>query len=165
MTAATRKLPRVVRLDESDNEVYERAAEPGEWAVPGGFEFLEYSEQDLSGKKLQAFRGGFLGIGSFGRATLVAVTAASEHDYRDAIERLADHLLDHFGAPDRDAALRAAGAEVAYAETLCEHGLNTLLAMERELTDDGVSERFKKFTPTGAGWDQGKPLVYVEEEV
>lgn len=164
MITKTRKLPRVVRLDESDTEVYELAAEPGEWAVPGGFEFLDDSAEDLSGKRLQAFQSGFLGIRSFGRATLVAVTAVDEADYRKAIDDLADHLLDAYGAPDREAALRAAGAEVAYAETLCEHDLNTLLAVERELTADGVSERFKKFIPTGAHWDEGKPLVYAEED-
>ena len=164
MITKTRKLPRVVRLDASDEEVYELAAEPGEWAVPGGFEFLDDSATDMSGKRLQAFQSGFLGIRSLGRATLVAVTVVDEKDYRKAIDDLADHLLHVYGAPDREAALRAAGAEVAYAETLCEYDVNTLLALEREMTADGVSERFKKFIPTGADWDEGKPLVYAGED-
>ena len=32
-------LPRTIRLDPSDTVVFSRAAEPGEWAVPGAFLF------------------------------------------------------------------------------------------------------------------------------
>jgi hypothetical protein len=33
------KLPRTLRLDPSDTLIYDPAAAPGEWAVPGGFAF------------------------------------------------------------------------------------------------------------------------------
>ena len=56
--------PRVVRLDESDERVYETAAAPGEWAVPGAFVFLEVDIDQASGKVREAFRHGFLGPGS-----------------------------------------------------------------------------------------------------
>ena len=50
-----RKLPRVVRLDDSDMEVFAIPAKPGEWAVPGGFEFLDHDPVSLSGKHLRFF--------------------------------------------------------------------------------------------------------------
>ena len=33
------RLPRTLRLDPSDTVIFESPAEPGEWAVPGGFAF------------------------------------------------------------------------------------------------------------------------------
>ena len=158
-----RKLPRVVRLDDSDVEVFAIPAKPGEWAVPGGFEFLDLDPASLSGKHLQAFKSGFLGIGGYGRATLVAITEASETDFRSVVEQLAAYLVDHYDAPDLTAAMQVADDEVRFAESLCEYDVNTLLAVEREFTDDGISERFKKFIPAGAGWEQARPLVYGEE--
>ncbi len=32
---------RTIRLDASDAEVYDQVAQPGEWAVPGSFSFLD----------------------------------------------------------------------------------------------------------------------------
>jgi len=163
MSAAPRRLPRVVRLDESDTQVFEHAAEPGEWAVPGGFEFLDHDPETLEGKARQAFTSGFLGIGSYGRSTLVCITELSEADYRQVIERLADHLVERYGAPDRAAAMAAAEEEVGYAESLCSHDPETLLAVERSFRDGGVSESFKRFIPAGDGWEAGRPLVFSKE--
>ena len=39
------RFPRTIRLDPSDTLVFERAAEPGEWAVSGAFVFWN---QDLA---------------------------------------------------------------------------------------------------------------------
>jgi hypothetical protein len=158
-----RKLPRAVRLDDSDIEVFAIPAKPGEWAVPGGFEFLDHDCASLSGKPLQAFKSGFLGIGSFGRTTLTAITEASEADFRSAVEQLAVFLVNHHGAPNLAAAMQAADEEVSYAESLCEYEINTLLAVEREFTVEGISERFKRFIPSGSEWDRAKPLVYVKD--
>ena len=44
------KLPRTIRLDPSDTFVFERAAEPGEWAVTGSFLFLDQDVTALAGK-------------------------------------------------------------------------------------------------------------------
>lgn len=154
------KLPRAVRLDDSDREVYELAAEPGEWTVAGGFEFVDCTPDELEGKRLQAFKSGFLGLASFGRTTLVAITAVDETEYQAVIEQLAEHLLARYGAPDRSAAMNAAREEIAYAEDLCEYEIDTLLAVEREFTEDGISERFKKFIPSAVDWADSRPLVY-----
>jgi hypothetical protein len=154
----------VVRLDDSDCQVFDTAAEPDEWAVPGGFEFLHLDPGELEGKRAQAFASGFLGIGSYGRATLVRIDELADEEYQSVVERLADHLQERYGAPDRNAALVAAAEEVAYAESLCEYDNHTLLALERRFEDSGVSEAFKRFLPSaGADWEQGKPLVFKKE--
>ncbi len=45
------KLLRTIRLDPSDAFVFTRAAEPGEWAVPGTFLFWERPVETLIGKE------------------------------------------------------------------------------------------------------------------
>ena len=80
------RLPRTIRLDQSDTFVYARAAEPGEWAVTGTFLFFGADPASFSGKQRQAFRAGFLGIDSFGWSTLAVVTEASAAE-RDAVGR------------------------------------------------------------------------------
>ena len=71
------RLPRTLRLDPSDRVVFTRAAEPGEWAVPGGFAFWDEDPAALPGKRRQEFRAGFLGLASFGWSTLVEVAEAA----------------------------------------------------------------------------------------
>ena len=65
------KLLRTIRLDPSDTFVFEKAAEPGEWAVSGAFVFWDTDATALQGKARSAFRGGFLGVESLGWSTLV----------------------------------------------------------------------------------------------
>ncbi|MES1154798.1 MAG: DUF6505 family protein, partial [Pseudorhodoplanes sp.] len=45
------KLLRTIRLDPSDTFVFERAAEPGEWAVSGAFVFSDIDPAALQGKE------------------------------------------------------------------------------------------------------------------
>src|ERR671925_1208555 len=75
------KFPRTIRLDPSDTFIFERAAEPGEWAVPGGFVFFDVDPATLEGKARVAFRSGFLGITSLGFSTLVQIVEASDADH------------------------------------------------------------------------------------
>ena len=49
------KLLRTIRLDPSDTFVFERAAEPGEWAVSGGFVFVDADPGQLPGKARAAY--------------------------------------------------------------------------------------------------------------
>lgn len=155
----THKLLKCIRLDNSDEEVFEKPAEAGEWAIPGSFEFLGDNDTTLQGKRLQAFRAGFLGLTSFGRSTIVSIASVTEDQIRDSIESLGQYLLDHYGAPDRSAARQAARSEIEYAESLCEYEIGTLIAVERELTEDGVEEKFKRFIPSQtADWESAKPL-------
>ncbi len=140
----TRQLPRTLRLDPSDTVIFERAAEPGEWAVPGGFCFWEEEPEAMSGKRRQAFRGGFLGLGSFGWSTLVEVAVATEAEREAALSALAAHIRTAFGAPDDEAARAAAAEEIGFAESLCEgHAPGTVLALSRSAEGGEVRERFR----------------------
>ncbi|MEP2723385.1 DUF6505 family protein, partial [Roseibium sp.] len=64
---------------------------------------------------------------------------------------LAEYLVDQFGAPGEEAALAAAREEVAFGRELAEGAaLDTLLALKREIGDDGlINERFHIVTPPG----------------
>lgn len=146
------KLLRVVRFDDSDGRVFERAAEDGEWAVPGGFEFAGDTVDTLVGKRRQAFANGFLGLAGFGRSTFVAVASADEATRRRLAEALADHFVDRYGAPDRAAALPVAEEELAFAAELCgEYEPGTTLAVTRELGPDGVREAFRRVAAAEPG--------------
>ena len=94
------KFPRTIRLDPSDTFVFERAAEPGEWAVSGAFVFWNRDPATLGQKQRVALRSGFLGIDSLGWSTLAIVTEATEAERETMIERLASQLMEKFGAPD-----------------------------------------------------------------
>ena len=72
------KLPRTVRFDQSDSQVYETAAGDGEWAVPGGFAFADDSAETLTGKRRQAFANGFLGL-AIGQAGRVMPRCTQDH--------------------------------------------------------------------------------------
>jgi hypothetical protein len=139
----TTRLPRTVRLDRSDTLIFDPAAEPGEWAVPGGFAFWDEDPAGMSGKRRQAFRGGFLGLGSFGWSTLVEVAEAGVAGRADAVAALARHIRAEHGAPDDDAARAAAEEEIAFAESLCDHPVGTILALSRSEEGGEVRERFR----------------------
>jgi hypothetical protein len=139
----TMKLPRTIRLDPSDTLIFERPAEPGEWAVTGSFLFWDADIPGLTGKARAAFRAGFLGVRSFGFSTLVVVSEASQEERDEAIEILARRLHTELGAPDMPAALAAASEEIAFAASLCQSEVNTLIAMHRTLERDDIKEQFR----------------------
>jgi hypothetical protein len=141
--APRHKLLRTIRLDPSDTFVFEPAAAPGEWAVSGSFMFLDCAEPP-SGRARQAFRSGFLGLGSFGWSTLVVVVEATAAERTEAVEALAGHLHAAHGAPSFAAARRAAEEEIAYAEGLAQHPPQTLVALHRTIDADGaLKEQFR----------------------
>ncbi len=158
------KFPRAIRLDDSDSQIYEAPAIPGEWAVPGSFAFLDVDPAALSGKQRQAFGHGFLGTESFGWSTLVQVAEISEQEYQAVIGRLAGCFVERYGAPDLATALPAAREEARFAASICEHALNTLLMLERESGVQGIVERFKVLRPNAADHDQIKLWKFEEGE-
>src|ERR1700730_18650816 len=119
------RFPRTIRLDPSDTLVFERAAEPGEWAVSGAFMFWNQDPASLGQKQRVALRSGFLGIDSLGWSTLAIVTEATEAERLAMIELIASQLMEKFGAPDAKAAGLAAEEEIAFAGSLCEHPAQT----------------------------------------
>lgn len=148
------KLARTIRFDESDDNVFGRAAVPGEWALPGGFEFSNWTEADLSGRARQAFANGWLGLSSFGRSTLVAVARIEPAEIEQAIDSLAVHFVEIWGAPTHADARPVAEEEVRFMQELCaDHAPNTLLVLTRELTPSGIRESFRAIHPTDAEID------------
>lgn len=143
------KLPRAIRMDQSDTFVFDRAAEPGEWAVSGAFAFMHDDKASLKGKRRQAFANGFLGVDSLGRSTFVSVASAEAAEVERVVGALARQLVAGFGCPTLDLALPAAREEVAFAAELCEgHPVNTLLAVSRRLDDEGqIRESFRVVEP------------------
>jgi hypothetical protein len=143
------KLLRTIRLDPSDTFLFERAADPGEWAVCGTFVFWDNDLEHLSGKRRSAFRSGFLGVSSLGFSTLVQIVEASGQDREHVVNELAKRLQENFGAPDLPTALKAAEEEVAFAESLCDHPLDTLIATHRTVEDGAIREAFRTLRPRG----------------
>jgi len=155
--------PRVVRLDPSDERVYEVAARPGEWAVPGAFAFLDADVERLEGKARQAFRSGFLGTETFGWSTLVQVDEISLYEYLQVIERLAAHFVERYGAPSLEAARAAAQEEAEFAASVCDHPRHTLLALERTLGAEGIEESFRVVRPP-SGLDHERVKIWTITE-
>jgi ADP-ribose pyrophosphatase YjhB (NUDIX family) len=143
------KLLRTIRLDPSDTFLFERAANPGEWAVCGTFVFWDNDLENLSGKRRSAFRSGFLGVSSLGFSTLVQIVEASGQDREHVVNELAKRLQENFGAPDLPTARKAAEEEVAFAQSLCDHPLDTLIAIHRTVEDGAIREAFRTLRPRG----------------
>jgi hypothetical protein len=138
------RLLRTIRLDPSDTFAFEKAAEPGEWAVPGSFVYYGEDVSALKGKAKVAFRSGWLGLETFGRSTIAIVTEATADERQDAVRLLAEKLMAELGAPDMGAALAAADEEVTFAESCADHPDQTLVVIHRTLGADGdIREQFR----------------------
>ncbi|MDZ7828999.1 MAG: DUF6505 family protein [Halofilum sp. (in: g-proteobacteria)] len=156
------RLLRILRLDESDAQIYFPVAAAGEPAVPGTFMFT-FSDSDpagLAGCDAEAFRRGFLGLDSLGWGTLVTIGEATEAERRYVLDRLAHVFVEHFGAPDRAAALAQAEQELAFVDRLCRRPTNTILSLERRIDNDEVSEQFSTHAQK-ADWEAGHPVVRI----
>ena len=157
------KLLRTIRLDVSDTFVFEKAAEPGEWAVSGSFAFWDRDPSALEGKARSAFRGGFLGVASLGWSTLVQVVEASEDDRLAVVDTLAKKLVANFGAPTVADARAAAEEEVAFAESLCSQPQDTLVAVHRSFDNGEVRETFRTLRPR-EGQKPARAFSFLEVE-
>jgi hypothetical protein len=143
------KLLKTVRADPSDTFVFDKAAEPGEWAISGALMFAQLDPATLVGKARAAFRSGFLGIGSFGWSTLARIVEASDEDCKEAVEQLAVRLMERLGAPDLMTARSAAEEEIAFAASLCDHPTGMLVAVSRRYEADVTREAFRTLQPIG----------------
>ncbi len=148
-------LARAIHFDESDMNIFHSPARTGEWCISGGFEFSNWTEADLTGKARQAFANGWLGVETFGRVSVVAVTQVEPAEFDALKTTLAQHFVDIYGAPSLEAASGVAEEELRHMAELCEdQAPNTLLTVSRELTDAGVKESFRMIEPQDAGLDQ-----------
>ncbi|CFX17335.1 conserved protein of unknown function [Candidatus Filomicrobium marinum] len=143
------KLLRTINFDMSDAHVFEKAAEPDEWAISGAFEFADLDKSAIAGKLRQAFANGFLGLTSFGRSTFAVVAQAQSSDYDEAEYRLAQHFVTRYGAPDIEAALPAARGELFFITDLVQDApINTVFTVRRVLDADGaIKEEFRTIRP------------------
>ena len=158
------KLLRTIALDPSDTFVFDVAAEPGDWAVSGAFRFYDRDPARLTGKDRSAFRSGFLGVNSWGWSTLVQIVPATEADRRALVERLAQQLVDRFGAPDLATARAAAEEEVAFTESLCIHPISSLVAVHRAVSDGEVRESFRRLQLKEGQDRHSKAFSFLEVE-
>ncbi|MBB2961561.1 hypothetical protein FHU13_001945 [Methylobacterium sp. R2-1] len=165
-TLTSGKLPRTLRLDPSDTFVFAQAAEPGEWAVTGSFLFFDVDLSALAGKDRAAFRSGFVGVRSLGFSTLVVVSEASDAEREAAIEDLARHIHERFGAPDREAARAAAREEIEVAASLCNLPVGSVVAMHRSERDGEIAEEFRTLHQRAPGADplHGRAFHFVETD-
>ncbi len=142
--SVTTKLLRTIRLDASDSFVFDKAAEPGEWAVSGSFMFWDEDLTQVKGKRRIAFRSGWLGIDTGGWSTLAVVVNASQEERDEAARHLAEYLVNDHGAPDMGTALAAADEEIRFAESCADHPEQTLVIIHRSLSDSGdIREQFR----------------------
>jgi hypothetical protein len=116
-----------------------------------------------NGKLREAFRHGFLGTESFGWSTLVQVEEIALAEYAAVVERLAQHLMQRFNAPNLDAAKEMAQEEAAFAVSICEHPRHTLLAIDRLVGEEGIEENFRVVRPP-SGLDHEKVRIWKMEE-
>jgi len=141
------KALRTIRLDASDTFVFETAAEPGEWAVSGGFVFASLDPSTLTGKARAQFRSGFLGVRSLGWSTLVEIVETNEEERARAVDMLAQHLKERFGAPNLEIARAAAEEEIDFAASLAEHPMGRLAAVSRSVEAGSIRETFRSLRP------------------
>ena len=141
----------VIRFDQSDDKVFERAAAAGEWAVPGAFEFVGITERELTGKMRQAFANGFLALPSFGRSTFVTIGQIADNDIERLAQLLADNFMLRFGAPGYGEAIAAAREEIDFVLEMCApKPVNTCFTVRRILTEAGdFREEYREISPPG----------------
>jgi hypothetical protein len=116
--------------------------------------FADGDPAKLEGKARAAFRSGFLGVASLGWSTLVQIVEADDDARLAAIDTLAKQLVVHFGAPSIEDAAAAAAEEFEFAASLCNHPLDTLIAMHRSQDGGEIRETFRTLRPK----DGPKPL-------
>jgi len=137
---------RTIRFDDTDDNVFERSAQGGEWAVSGAFAFAALDPAEVAGKTKQAFANGFLSVESWGRSTFTSVSQISDADLNRIEERLGEHFIINYGAPDMAAAIGAAREEIKFIQDLCEKSMvNTVFSVRREYDGAGqIREEYRK---------------------
>jgi hypothetical protein len=137
-------LAKTMRLDISDTKIFPSAAETGEWAITGTFAYVDVDYSCLNSKEKIAYKSGWLGLGSFGRSTLVCVTIIEDFEYQQIIRQLSEYIFSHFEGPSMLEALDAARHEIHDMVSLCNHPTGTLLAIGREVDEIGVTEQVRR---------------------
>lgn len=133
------RFPRIIRHD-ADRRSFSPIAQPGEWAVTGAFRFAHRDPAGFRQREIEILKHGWLGLDSFGNASLVEVAETSEGSYDAMLRRLAAYFLANCGVVEVGDAVEAAEQEMAFAASLCGHPLKTVLALDREFNEQGLIE-------------------------
>ena len=148
------KLPRTIRLDPSDTFVFERAAEPGEWAVSGAFVFWN---RDPADARPEGARGAAFGLSRHRQSWLVdardrdrgdgsgAAGRWSSASRRNCWRNSARRILPPRGWPPRKRSRLRPRCAITPAQTL--------LAVQRSVEDGEIRERFRTLRPREAAAD------------
>ncbi len=145
------KFLKTIRFDPSDEHVFADAAEPGEWAIPGGFRFAGIPEDEMTKKEKLVFRTAFLSAESFGNSTFTSVTSLSEPERLQLIKTLSEKFISVLAAPSMEEATRAAEIEIDDICELCsEIPVNSVFSVLRHFDDNGeIIESFSLIDPPG----------------
>ena len=141
------KLLKAVRLDDSDERILAQeggAAADGEWVVSGGYAVCDPAR----GHRTPACHceSTFVAVGSRRRCTLAEIAEIDADAYERLREALERHFLDDLGAPSPEAAGAAAREELEYtAELAGGFPQEVWITVRREMTDEGVRERYSVF--------------------
>ena len=158
------KFARTIRFDKSDLNIFPLASEEGELAVVGTFSFYNIKPEDLKGKVKQAFSNGFMGCSTFGYSTLVSLVNISEEELKLLQNKLGQYLIDNYEAPSKDVAEKAASEEINFMLELCkDHDLGSLLSLSRDLSEEGLKEKFRTI-PKADSCAEQKIWTVVEED-
>ena len=123
-----------------DAEARRRVLANLEWAVTGSFRFAHRDPAGFRHGEIEILKHGWLGLESFGNASLVEVAETTEENYAAMLRRLAAYFLALCGVGDVGEAVEAAEQEMAFAASLCGHPLTTVLALDREFNEQGLIE-------------------------
>ena len=139
------KFLKTIRFDPSDVQVFDHAANPDEWAIPGGFEFSSLKEAQISGKLKQAFSNGFLSVETFGFSTFVSVAEILQNEREVLTTNLVERFINEFDAPSYPEARLAADAELNYVSEMCEDvPINSIFTVRRFFDEQGeIREEFR----------------------
>jgi len=134
------KLAKTIQLDTSDKNIFEVSAKPNEWAISGTFAFVDGNPDSWPKKHQFAFQSAWLGLPSFGYSTFVQVTNIKEFKYKIIIKNLRKILMNIYNAPNLKTAEQTAKRNIDDMVSLCSHPDGTLLAIERQIVDDTITE-------------------------
>ncbi len=143
------KFAQIVHFDQSDLPLYDPVAPAGEWAVSGSFAFVNGAPADEKGRN--AFEKGWLGVGSFGRATAAMVTEIPPVELGVLRQKLAAYVQRAGYVETPADALALADQEITFMQDLCA-GLEpgTVVLVHRTDTPEGVHEECRAVKPRKA---------------
>ncbi len=116
-----KKFLRAVRLDNSDEQIYQAAGTvaEGEWLVSGGYAVCDLAHGYRCNPRCHC-DDSFLHLTSDARCTIAEVAEIEDAVVGELIDALTQHLILNWKAPSLEAARTVAEEEVRYTLDMCE---------------------------------------------